>query len=280
MIALVTGANSGIGKATCYGLLKAGYRVGMLCRNPQKAEAAKNELIQKTGNEKVDIFIADLSKTAEIRRAAQQIRATYERLDRLVNNAGMLPNAEREVSVDGWEYTFAINHMSYFTLTQELLPLLKAAKDARVINVASEAHRSGKFEADNLQLTRGYNTFKAYGNSKLFNMMFARELAKRLDSTGITAYSLHPGVVNTGFAKESKSFFATLFNLGRAFMISADKGAETSLHLCLASGIDRLNGRYFVKKKPAKPSVKAATDDEACAALWDASEKLLKEVAV
>lgn len=277
-IAIVTGANSGIGKATTYGLLKAGYHVGMVCRNPEKAEAARKELMQQTKSDKIDLFIADLSITAHIRRVAEEIRAKYQQIDRLVNNAGMLPNAKRETSADGWELTFAINHMSYFTLTQELLPLLKTTPNARVINVASEAHRSGKFEADNLQLTDGYSTFKAYGNSKLFNIMFAHELANQLEGSGVTAYSLHPGVVNTAFAKESKSFFATLFNLGRAFMISPEKGAETSLYLCLEQGIESQYGKYFVKKKPAKPSVKAAYNHEDCKALWKVSEKLLSEV--
>lgn len=274
-IALVTGANSGIGKATTLGLLKAGYRVGMLCRNPEKAETAKAELIAESGNEQIDLFIADLSSTQEIRRVAEEIRSNYDHIDRLVNNAGMLPNSDREESEDGWELTFAINHMSYFTLTKELFPLLKKAESARVINVASEAHRSGTFDAENIQLTQGYNTFRAYGNSKLFNIMFAKELAKRTNGTNITSYSLHPGVVNTAFAKESKSFFATLFNLGRAFMISPSKGAETSLYLCLQNSIESLNGQYFVKKKPAKPSVKAAYDDKACKKLWEISEELL-----
>lgn len=278
MIAIVTGANSGIGKATTLGLLKAGYHVGMVCRNPQKAEAAKKELIAQTGKDSIEIFIADLSKTADIRKVAEEIRNLYDHIDRLVNNAGMLPNSERETSIDGWELTFAINHMSYFTLTQELLPLLKNAPAARVISVASEAHRSGRFDPTNLQLEKGYNTFKAYGNSKLFNIMFARELAIRLEGTGITSYSLHPGVVNTGFAKDSKSFFATLFNLGRALMISPEKGADTSLYLCLEEGIEHLNGRYFVKKKPANSSVKSATNDADCAALWELSEELIKNL--
>lgn len=278
MIAIVTGANSGIGKATTLGLLKAGYHVGMVCRNPQKAEAAKKELIAQTGKDSIEIFIADLSKTADIRKVAEEIRNLYDHIDRLVNNAGMLPNSERETSIDGWELTFAINHMSYFTLTQELLPLLKNAPAARVISVASEAHRSGRFDPTNLQLEKGYNTFKAYGNSKLFNIMFARELAIRLEGTGITSYSLHPGVVNTGFAKDSKSFFATLFNLGRALMISPEKGADTSLYLCLEEGIEHLNGRYFVKRKPARPSVKSATNDADCEALWELSEELIKNL--
>lgn len=272
--AIITGANSGIGKITALKLLKKGYRIGMVCRSKEKGEAALEEIVLLSGRSKAELFICDLSSMQQIRDAAVTLRKTFPVLDLLVNNAGMLPDSSRNVTSEGLEVTFATNHLSYFLLTRELLPNLKAAPSARVVNVASEAHRSGIFDAGNLQLEKGYNTFKAYGNSKLFNIMFARQLAVELEGTQVTSYSLHPGVVNTNFASKSNSLFAKLFNLVRFFMISPEKGAETTLFLCTEPGIEHLNGRYFVKSKPAKPTVKDAYDDQKCKELWDLSEKI------
>lgn len=272
--AIITGANSGIGKITALKLLKKGYRIGMVCRSKEKGEAALEEIVLLSGRSKAELFICDLSSMQQIRDAAVALRKTFPVLDLMVNNAGMLPDSSRNVTSEGLEVTFATNHLSYFLLTRELLPNLKAAPSARVVNVASEAHRSGIFDAGNLQLEKGYNTFKAYGNSKLFNIMFARQLAVELEGTQVTSYSLHPGVVNTNFASKSNSLFAKLFNLVRFFMISPEKGAETTLFLCTEPGIEHLNGRYFVKSKPAKPTVKDAYDDQKCKELWDLSEKI------
>ncbi|TVQ65518.1 MAG: SDR family oxidoreductase, partial [Balneolaceae bacterium] len=272
--AIITGANSGIGKITSLQLLKKGYRIGMICRSAEKAEAAREEIIRESGNTAAEIFICDLSSMQQIRTLSEKLRKSFPVLDLLVNNAGMLPDSSRKITAEGLEVTFATNHLSYFLLTKELLVSLKASASARVVSVASEAHRSGRFEPDNLQLERGYNTFKAYGNSKLFNIMFARQLATELKDTQITSYSLHPGVVNTNFASKSDSLFAKIFNLGRFFMISPEKGSETTLFLCTEPGIEHLNGRYFVKSKPAKPTVKDAYDDQKCKELWDLSEKI------
>ena len=275
--AVVTGANSGIGKITALELAKRNYRVVMVCRNQEKAAAAKQEIAEETGNEYVQIEICDLSLMSNIRRSAKQIRETNTSIDLLVNNAGLLPQSERQTTSEGFEMTFAVNHLAYFLLTHELLPALKSAESGRVVNVASEAHKSGTFDSENLQLENGYSTVKAYGNSKLFNIMFTRQLHKELDGTNISTFSLHPGVVNTNFAADSDSFFAKLFNLGRFFMLSPEKGASTSVYLCTEPGIEHLSGHYFIKSKPAKPSG-IAMDDAACRQLWEKSKKLISSV--
>ena len=276
--ALITGANSGIGKMTTLELAKQGYHIVMLCRNRVKAEAARMEIIQETNNENIDIVLCDLGIMNNIQEAAKTIRMNYSKLDLLVNNAGMLPDSKRKTTDEGLEVTFAVNHLSYFLLTRELMPLLKNADSARIINVASEAHRYGRFVPHNLQFEKGYMTYKAYGNSKLFNIMFTQRLAREIQGTGITAYSLHPGVVDTNFAANSDSIFSKFFNLGRFFMISPEKGAETTNYLCTEPGIEHLNGEYFVKKKPVKPQIKAATDDVSCDLLWQKSEEILESV--
>lgn len=276
--ALITGANSGIGKMTSLELAKQGYHIIMVCRSQDKAEKARKEIIDESNNKHIDLVICDLGTMKQIHEVAKTICDSYPKLDLLVNNAGMLPDRDRKKTKEGLEVTFAVNHLSYFLLTRELMPLLKKADSARIVNVASEAHRTGRFNPDNLQLEKGYETYKSYGNSKLYNIMFTRRLAKELEDTAITTYSLHPGVVATNFATDSDSLFSTLFSLGRFFMISPEKGAETTNYLCTEPGIERLNGQYFVKKKPVKPKIKAATDDVACDRLWQQSEEIVEAV--
>ena len=275
--AIVTGANSGIGKETARELANHGYRVGMVCRNRAKAENARKEIIDATGNDEIDIFIADLSLIKNVSAVAESILDQYERLDRLVNNAGILPDGDRKETEEGLELTFAVNHMAYFALTQKLMPLLEKTDGARIVNVASDASRSGSFDPDNLQLKTNYSTLKAYGNSKLFNIMFTRQLAKEIEGKDISTFSLHPGVVNTNFASESDSWFAKFFNIGRLFMRSPEKGAETSVYLCLEDGIEHLSGSYFRDQKPVTP-VKAAQSDKDCRTLWEISEKVLNNI--
>ena len=275
--AIVTGANSGIGKVTALELAKQTFRVVMVCRNREKAEQAKKEICDQTGNTNLHIELCDLSVMAEIVKTAKRIKKKYPEIDLLVNNAGILPQSDRQTTKEGFERTFAVNHLAYFTLSRELLPVLKNAESSRIINVASEANRSGAFKPNNLQLTEGYSAMKAYGNSKLFNIMFTRELHKKLKGTNITTYSLHPGVVNTNFATNSDSFFAKLFDLGRFFMLSPEKGASTSVYLCTETGIEHLSGSYFIKSKPAKLP-KIARNNEACIQLWDMSEELVSSV--
>lgn len=275
--AIITGANSGIGKETAKHLAENGYRVVMICRNREKAESARREIIDETGNHQVDILICDLSLMNQIKKTADTIRGTYPQIDLLINNAGILPDGERKETKEGLELTFAVNHMAYFLLTNELIPILEKTPSARIINVASDAHRYGEFDPDNLQLKRGYSTSKAYGNSKLFNIMFTSQLAKEIEEIGITTYCLHPGVVNTNFAADSDSWFAKLFNLGRWFMRSPEKGAETSVYLCLEPDIEHLTGSYFRDKQPVKKPV-AARSDEDCKRLWEKSEEITDRI--
>lgn len=276
-IAAVTGANSGIGKITTRALLQEGYRVLMICRNPEKADAARLEITQETGNDKADILICDLSDMSQVVEVASQVKQTYNRLDRLVNNAGFLPDGERKESPDELELTVAVNHLAYFLLTKELMPLLENTPASRIINVASEAHRYGEFDPGNLQLERGYSASKAYGNSKLFNIMFTHHLHKLLKDKDITTFCLHPGVVNTGFASESDSWFAKLFNLARFMMKSPEEGARTSIYLCTEPGIEHLSGAYFADCSPKTPKTNVATNDDACKKLWEASEEMVKK---
>jgi NAD(P)-dependent dehydrogenase (short-subunit alcohol dehydrogenase family) len=275
--AIITGANSGIGKVTALELARLNYRIVMVCRNPQKAKAARQEIVDETGNSDIFIEICDLSLMVNIVELGKRIRQSHSTIDLLVNNAGLLPQSERQTTNEGLEMTFAVNHLAYFLLTREMMPSLTSAKSARIINVASEAHRSGTFDPENVQLKTGYSAMKAYGNSKLFNIMFTSQLHNELHEGSVTTYSLHPGVVDTNFASSSDSFFATLFNLGRFFMLSPKKGAATSIYLCTEPGIEPLSGRYFIKSKPAKPS-SVARNDEACKHLWDLSEKLVYAV--
>ncbi|TVR18183.1 MAG: SDR family oxidoreductase [Balneolaceae bacterium] len=277
-ISIVTGANSGIGKETARALLREGYRVVMVCRSKEKAAAARKELIKETGNEKADILLCNLDSMQHVADCANHIKNNYSRIDLLVNNAGILPDGERTLTDEGLEYTFAVNHMAYFLMTRELLPLLKRTPGSRVINVASDAHNAGEFNPGNIQLEKGYSTMKAYGNSKLFNIMFTWQLAKELKGSGTTTFSLHPGVVNTNFASNSNSWFAKLFNIGRIFMISPEKGAKTSIYLCTEEGIEQHSGKYFKNSALSKPGKSEAHDDDACRELWEISEGLLGKV--
>jgi NAD(P)-dependent dehydrogenase (short-subunit alcohol dehydrogenase family) len=275
--AIVTGANSGIGKITALELAKKNFDVVMVCRNRKKAERAKKDIFDETGSLKLHIEISDLSIMADIVNTSKRIKEKFSAVHLLVNNAGILPQSSRQTTDEGFEKTFAVNHLAYFTLTNELLPLLKKAENARVINVASEAHRSGIFDPDNLQLETGYSTIKAYGNSKLFNIMFTRQFHKELEGSSVTTYSLHPGVVSTNFAANSDSFFAKLFNFGRFFMLSPEKGASTTIYLCTEPRIENLSGSYFNKSKAVEPS-KIAQNDDACRQLWEMSRELVSAV--
>ena len=191
-ICLVTGANSGIGKVTTKALTAGGATVIMVCRNRDKGEAARDEIIRETRNKNVNLVIADFSDLSQIRRLAAGVKAKYPRLHALVNNAGSY-NGERKLTVNGYETTFEVNHLGYFLLTVELLDLLKSSAPARVVNVASEAHRSARINLDDLNLEKGYGGWKAYGQSKLANVLFTYELARRLKGTGVTANLPAPG---------------------------------------------------------------------------------------
>lgn len=277
-ISVVTGANSGIGKVTATALAKRGDTVVMMCRNRNKAEAAREEIINLSGNPKVEIIQVDFASQRQIREAAAQFLSRYDRLDVLVNNAGFLASDKRQVTEDGIEATFAVNHLGYFMLTGLLLPALEQAAaqngEARVVCVASEAHRYAPFSLDNLQLVHGYSGIKAYCISKLCNIIFTAELARRTAGKNITANSLHPGAVNSGFADTTPGWFAWLFKIAKPFLISEQEGAETPIYLATSPEVKGISGGYFYKKRMRRNMIPAATDTTLAHRLWQISEEL------
>ncbi len=272
-VCIVTGANSGIGRATALGLAKLGARVVMVCRDRNKGEAAQAEIKAHSGNSPVDLLIADLSSQRAIRQLAQDLKANYRQLHVLVNNAGLYLN-RRTLTVDGLETTFAVNHLASFLLTNLLLEALKASAPARVVNIASSAHTS-TLDFDNLQGEKRYNGMQAYSASKLCNILFTYELARRLQGTGVTANCLHPGVVRTGLQRD----LPAPFRIMRQFFATPEKGAETSIYLASSPEVERVNGKYFADKKEAMPS-NVPADEAIAQRLWQVSAELTKLSAV
>ncbi|MDW7694166.1 SDR family oxidoreductase [Flammeovirgaceae bacterium SG7u.111] len=272
-ICLITGANTGIGFATAKGLAEKGAHVVMVCRNPQKAEKAREELVQKTGNEQIDVLLCDLSSQKEVRQLAEKVMATYSRLDVLINNAGVFFTEYAE-TVDGIERQFAINHLSPFLLTNLLLPLLKSTGKARIINTSSIANYKGKIHFTDLNLKKNYNGLAAYRQSKLANVLFTNGLAERLANTDVTANSLHPGIVSTqiGYVN-SNSFEAWVWKLANPFMISWNKGAKTTIYLASSEEVEGVSEKYFEKCKP-KRAAACSYEIDLINRLWAVSEKM------
>lgn len=273
-LCLVTGANSGIGKATVMKLVELGAYVVMVCRDEEKAEKAKEDIITKTGSSGVEIMLADLAYQYEIREVADHFKSKYDQLDVLINNAGTLVS-KREETIEGIEKTFAVNHLAPFLLTNLLTQHLKAAPEARIINVSSEVHRMGApvFDLSNLQLEEGFSPMKAYGLSKLCTIMFTRELARRMKDTSVTANALHPGVVSTQLADEANWMMKLFYFIGKPFMKSPATGAKTPVYLAVSDEVKGVNGKYFRNKKEVKPA-EIALDDELTNKLWEISEEL------
>lgn len=273
-IVLITGATAGIGKQTALELAQMGAHVVIVGRNREKTEATAAELRKASANERVDCLIADLSSMAEVRRVAQEFMAQYPRLDVLINNAGAI-NMTREVTADGFERTFATNHLAYQLLATSLHGALKNAPAARVINVSSAAHRTGKLRFDDLMAERGYNAWLQYGRSKLANIYFTRELARRYEPDGITVNCLHPGFVASEFLSKG-GVWKLLKPIAYLFAVDVAGGARTSVYLASSPEVARVSGQYFHKCKARRPW-RWAEDDEAAARLWEASEKLLAQ---
>ena len=273
-LCMITGANSGIGKATAMELANRGAYVVIGCRDEEKAEKAKEDIIAKTGNSGVEVMLADLSYQYEIREVADHFKSKFDELDVLINNAGMIPS-KREETMEGLEKTFAVNHLAPFLLTNLLMEPLKAASAARIINVSSEVHRVGApiFDLSNLQLEQNFTPIKAYGLSKLCNIMFTRELARRLQETRVTANALHPGVVSTHLADEASWLMKLFYFVGTPFMKSPRRGAETPLYLAASEQVEGVSGKYFRNKKAVKPAA-IALDEELNRRLWERSEQL------
>lgn len=248
---LITGGNSGIGRATVAELAAKGFRVVFIARNKEKAEEVKREVITATKNENVDYILADLTSKKQVRESAVTFKNRYSKLDVLINNAGVcLP--ERRITEDGMEESFQINHLSHFMLTNLLLDVLRKSDGPRIINVSSAAHSAGRFDPENLQGEKKYSSFRIYADTKLYNILFTIELAERLIDSGISVNALHPGVVGTNFANEFGDIFKILYRLGKPFMITPHKGSISSVYLATSDEVKNLTGKYFVRCKPVK----------------------------
>jgi retinol dehydrogenase-14 len=270
---LVTGGTGGIGRATAMGLAKMGARLGITGRDRGRTVEAAAE-VRAAGGGQVDLFVADLSSQAEVRRLADEVLQTYPRLDVLINNVGGFWNT-RHVTADGLERTFALNYLAPFLLTNLLLGRLTHSAPARVVTVASNAHSTGRIDFDDLQGERSYSGSRAYSQSKLGNVLFTYELARRLAASAVTANALHPGVVNTSFGAGDPGGVQRLFvPFVRPFLKTPEQGAATSIHLASSPDLKQVSGRYFANSKP-KRSSKPSYDEAAAARLWQLSEKLV-----
>jgi NAD(P)-dependent dehydrogenase (short-subunit alcohol dehydrogenase family) len=245
----------------------------MVCRDRQRAQTVRDEIAAATGNQNVELMICDLSSQTDIRRFAAEFIDTHDRLDVLINNAGVVLR-QRSLTTDGIESTFAINHLGYFLLTNLLLDLLKKSAPARVVNVSSAAHAYGKIDFDNLQGEKKYGGFSAYANSKLANLLFTYELARRLEGTGVTANCLHPGGVATGLFRNLPKPIEALIKL---VTISPDKGAETSVYLASSPQVEGVSGKYFAKKRETRTSSESYNEGVA-RRLWEVSQELTGSV--
>jgi NAD(P)-dependent dehydrogenase (short-subunit alcohol dehydrogenase family) len=270
---LVTGATSGIGEITARELARMGARVIVVGRSPERCAATTERIRAETGAMAVESMVADLSSQAEVRRLAEEVCGRCDRLDVLVNNAGGMYLDRRE-SVDGIELTLALNHLSYFLLTNLLLDRLKSSAPARIVNVASDAHQGGRIDFDDIQRRKNYGGWGAYQQSKLANVLFTYELARRLEGTGVTANTLHPGFVRTNFFANFNGWPGIVTKLGASLIaITPEEGARTSIHLASSPDVEGVTGQYFVKSRPARSSGRSH-DRAAAERLWRLSEEL------
>ena len=275
-VVLVTGATNGIGKVTARELARMGAAMVVIGRKPERVQQTVDEIKQAAGHTQVEGIVADLSLMSQVRAAAEQFRRKYDRLDVLVNNAGT-GASKRVITAEGLERMFALNHLSYFLLTNLLLDVMKVSAPARIINVSSDAHRTASLNLDNLQGAENWGPggYNAYGRTKLENILFTRELARRLNGTGVTANAVHPGVVATGLWRGAGGVFGNLIGLfAPLYMLTPEQGAQTSIYVATAPEIAGMSGFYFSDSQPVVPS-KAAQDDEAARQLWAISEGLV-----
>lgn len=271
---VVTGATSGIGLETATRLGALGARLVLVGRNRDKGKAAIARLRADVPGVAVEMHYADLSRLDETRGLADALLDSAARIDVLVNNAGAF-FAKREITPDGLELTFALNHMGYFRLTALLRERLIASAPARVVNVASEAHRGAYLDFEDLQCSRRYSGWRAYQRSKLANILFTRELARRLKGTGVTTNCLHPGFVATSFGDNNRGFWRFGFTIGKLVSaIPVQRGAETPVYLASSPHLDGISGRYFIDCRERQPDA-AAQDDETAVRLWKESDQLI-----
>ena len=269
---VATGATSGIGQAAALALARMGARIVLVARDAGRAKATLDRLERAAPRLGHGAHLADLSSMADTRRAGLLIAKSEPRIDVLVNNAGAM-FADRRVTAEGLEATFALNHMAYFLMTAALGERLAASAPARIVSTASAAHLRATLDFSDLQGAKGYNGWRAYGRSKLANILFTREAARRLAGVGVTANCFHPGVVATGFGAGSGGWTSRLMPLVRPFLTRPEQGADTLVHLASSPEVASVTGAYFVSRKAVEPSA-AARDDAAATKLWAASETL------
>jgi NAD(P)-dependent dehydrogenase (short-subunit alcohol dehydrogenase family) len=274
-IILITGATEGVGKVSALTLAKMGATVVVVGRNPQKTQSVVDTIKQAGGS--AEGMVADLSLMAQVRRLAAEFKQKFNRLDVLMNNAGAV-FAQRQETAEGYEMTFALNHLNYFLLTKLLLDLLQATgqqngKPTRIVNVSSNAHIGAVIDFDDLQSKRHYNPWRAYPQSKLANVLFTYELARRVNSAQIVTNVLHPGAVATGFGRSNGGIYDFFFRLIAPFMLTAEQGAQTQIYLASSPQVEGVTGRYFEKKRAVKSSF-ASYDTDTARRLWEVSEAL------
>lgn len=279
-IAIITGGNSGIGKQTAIGLAKKGIAVVLFCRNEEKGKAAQKEIQNQSNNPNIDLIVCDLSSLQSVKKAVDDYKSKYDRLDILINNAGLIFDRLTHTK-DGLESQFQVNHLSHFYLTQLLLDLLKKSAPSRIINVSSAAHRGRNIDFEHFASGKEkYDGIDVYGQTKLANVLFTYELSRRYAEEGISTFALHPGVVRTKIGqKNTKGWLGWVWGLITAlpvFSISEEKGAETSIFAATSSDLNGESGKYLRDSKIIK-STKQSYNEETARKLWEMSENLLKE---
>lgn len=271
-VCMVTGANSGIGKATALGLASLGATVVMVCRSQERGEAALAEIKQKSSNQRIFLLLADLASQAAIRKLAKDFNKQFSALHVLINNAGIIPR-KRQVTVDGFETQFAVNHLAPFLLTNLLLDTLKRSAPARIVTVTSDMHRGASISFDDLQSVGSYRPVRVYSETKLANVLFTYELARKLKGTKVTANCLHPGMVATKLLADGIGIPRPLTSTTKLIGSSPEKGAKTSIYLAASPEVEGVNGKYFVKEKPVESS-QISYDQSLAGRLWKQSAEL------
>jgi NAD(P)-dependent dehydrogenase (short-subunit alcohol dehydrogenase family) len=271
-VILITGGTSGIGKAAATALAGMGATVVITGRNEERGKRALQEIREESGNDGVELILADLTVQDEVRRLAEELRERHNQLEVLVNNAGLVLS-ERTETPDGIETQLAINHLAPFLLTNLLLDLLKESAPSRIVTVSSDAHRWAKIDLDDLQSRKRYRGMQVYGKTKLANIMFTYELAERLEGTEVTANCMHPGGVNTNFGNNQGGPMNLLFRLFKPFMRSPEQGADTLIYLASSPEVEGMTGKYLADRK-VKAASDAAYDETTRKRLWEASEEL------
>lgn len=271
-ICLITGANSGIGKATAIGLAKLNATIVMLCRDKNRGEIAQKEIIELTGNKKVDLLLCDLSSHEDIRKFVSEFKNKYQNLHVLINNAGVMKK-QGSLSPDGFEMNFAVNHLAPFLLTNLLLDILKNSAPSRIINVSSAAHRMAKLDFDDLQSeNKKLRLMRIYGISKLALMLFSYELSRRLEGTKVTVNTVHPGMVATNLGRDMSSSGQ---GFGKRFFKTPREGAETSVYLASSPEVEGITGKYYTKKRQKNSSKKSYNEEDA-KMIWEISAEMTK----